>query len=306
MTVAYNPALHRFALVTAAATAFLLMAGALVTSNDAGLAVPDWPLSYGSLMPPMVGGIFWEHGHRIIATTVGLLSIVLAGWLWRRDPRRWLRWLGCGAVGAVILQGVLGGLTVIFLLPKPISVAHASLAQLFFCTVVSIALFTSRWWLEELPSLEDSASPAVRTLALATSAAIFVQLVLGAAFRHGGVGILPHILWAGIVLWMVIEVSRAVRRRFGGVIGLRRPAVFLSAFAGTQIVLGIGTFLAVLQARSFPQPVLVAVVLTVAHVVVGALTLATSVVLTLCCFRLVRPASAAERLGAPVLREGTR
>ena len=306
MSVEYNSAVHRFAVVTAAATAFLLMAGALVTSNDAGLAVPDWPLSYGSLMPPMVGGIFWEHGHRMIATTIGFLTIVLTVWLWRSERRRWLRWLGVGALVAVILQGVLGGLTVIFLLPVPVSIAHACLAQLFFSTVLSIALFTSRWWLEEMPALEDTGSPAVRSLALATTLSIFVQLALGAAFRHKGLSILPHILWAVVVMGMVIVVSRAVRKRFANVAGLRRPALYLSALVGTQILLGIGAYLAVRYARDFPQPILIAVVLTVAHVLVGALTLATSAVLTICSFRLIQPASVAERAGAPVLREGTR
>src|SRR2546426_3568124 len=130
MTTSKKTGLHRFALFTAGCTLLLLVAGALVTSNDAGLSVPDWPLSYGSLTPPMVGGIRYEHSHRLIASFVGLLTIVLAIWLWLREPRPWVRRLGLVALGAVIAQGVLGGLTVWFFLPVPISVAHASLAQL--------------------------------------------------------------------------------------------------------------------------------------------------------------------------------
>ena len=122
----------------------MLIAGALVTSNDAGLSVPDWPLSYGSLLPPMVGGIFYEHGHRMIATLVGTLSIVLAVWLWRVESRRWVRWLGVAALGAVVAQGILGGITVLFFLPPPISAAHATLAQLFFCTVAEHRLIHQR------------------------------------------------------------------------------------------------------------------------------------------------------------------
>src|SRR5713226_5598607 len=158
-------ALHRFAVFTAACTFLLLIAGALVTSNDAGLSVPDWPLSYGSLTPPMVGGIFYEHGHRVIAASVGLLSIVLAAWLWRVETRRWVRWLGVAAVGAVIAQGILGGLTVLFFLPPAVSSAHAALAQLFFCTILSIALFTSVWWQRTRPVASDVGSPRIHSLA---------------------------------------------------------------------------------------------------------------------------------------------
>ena len=127
----YHPWLHRFAVATAGATLLLIVAGALVTSNEAGLAVPDWPLSYGTWMPPMVGGIFYEHGHRMIGASVGLLTIILALWLWRAERRSWLRRLGFIGVAAVVLQGVLGGITVLYLLPWPVSVGHASLAQLF-------------------------------------------------------------------------------------------------------------------------------------------------------------------------------
>src|SRR6202041_3702015 len=141
------------------------MAGALVTSHDAGLAVPDWPLSYGTLFPPMVGGLFYEHGHRMIATVVGILTIVLAILLAKSEPRRWVRNLGWTALGLVIAQGIVGGLTVKYLLPPPISTAHATLAQLFFITTVSITLFTSRWWQSDLTLLEDSASPQLRSLA---------------------------------------------------------------------------------------------------------------------------------------------
>src|SRR5271156_2872914 len=155
---------HRFAFFLSCWLVLLLMAGALVTSNDAGLSVPDWPLSYGSLFPPMVGGIFYEHGHRVIATVVGNL-----GWT---------------ALGLVIAQGILGGLTVKYLLPPPISTAHATLAQLFFVTVVSITLFSSKWWQSDLRQLDDVGSPRLRSLASLTTAAIFVQLILGAGFRH--------------------------------------------------------------------------------------------------------------------------
>lgn len=288
----YHKGLHRYAVVTAAATLFLLLAGALVTSNDAGLAVPDWPLSYGSLMPPMVGGIFYEHGHRMVATFVGLLTIGLAVWLWRREERRWLRRLGWAALAAVILQGLLGGLTVIFLLPTAVSVSHASLAQLFFCTIVAIALFTSRWWQSEVTPVDDPGSPSMHRLAVAMAAVVFIQLVLGAAFRHQGIGILPHILWAVVVLGMTVYIGRVIRKRFPGVAALRRPSVILSALVGAQILLGLLAWWTRLQAAEFPQPPPFMVAATVVHLVVGALTLATSVVLALCVYRVVRPSPA--------------
>ena len=140
----YHPGLHRWSILLAFCTLLLVVAGGLVTSRDAGLSVPDWPLSYGKLMPPMEGGILYEHGHRMIATTVGLFTIVSMVWLFRVEKRRWMRWLGAIALLAVIAQGVLGGLTVIYLLPWWISSSHACLAQLFFSTTVAMAVFTSR------------------------------------------------------------------------------------------------------------------------------------------------------------------
>ena len=148
-----NIALHRFALFTACCTAVLIFVGGLVTSTESGLSVPDWPTTYGWNMfafPPSkwVGGILYEHGHRLIASTVGFLTIVLAAWLGVQEPRRWMKWLGAAALGAVIAQGVLGGLTVLFFLPAPVSTAHAGLAEIFFCMTVAIALFTSPGWIE--------------------------------------------------------------------------------------------------------------------------------------------------------------
>ena len=142
----HNPGLHQYAVFTACCTFLLLIAGALVTSNDAGLSIPDWPLAYGSLTPPMVGGIRYEFTHRVIATCIGFLTIILAAWLWRAEKRPWMRWLGLAALGGVIAQGILGGMTVRMFQPPPVSAAHATLAQLFFSTVVAIAVFTSSWW----------------------------------------------------------------------------------------------------------------------------------------------------------------
>src|SRR4029453_15023562 len=123
----HNVWLHRYTVVVAICTLFLVVAGGLVTSNDAGLSVPDWALSYGKLMPPMEGGIFFEHGHRMVATTVGMLTIVLAIWLWRSEQRRWMRRLGFIALAAVMAQAMLGGAPVLFILPRPVRLTHAFL-----------------------------------------------------------------------------------------------------------------------------------------------------------------------------------
>jgi heme a synthase len=284
-----NRALHGFAAFTLCSTFFLLMAGALVTSNDAGLAVPDWPLSYGSLMPPMVGGIFYEHGHRMLATLVGILTIILAVWIWRREKRTWLRRLGWGALGLIVAQGLLGGLTVKLLLPPPVSMAHATMAQLFFITILSITIFTGAWWQREQPQEPDPGSPQLRTVAVATTGAILLQTVLGAGFRHGEFGIGPHLAGACLVLVMVVWVGRIVRMRFREVKALRKTVIWLHLFFGIQVLLGLAAWSAVLSAKDAPQPLPLYVTLTVAHVLGGALTLAASTVLMLRAYRLTQP-----------------
>ena len=284
----YNSSLHRYAVLTACCTFALLIAGALVTSNDAGLSIPDWPLAYGSLTPPMVGGIRYEFTHRVIATFVGLLTIGLAVWLWRAEKRSWMRWLGLAALGGVIAQGILGGLTVRMYQPPPVSAAHATLAQLFFSTVVAIAVFTSSWWNGPLSETEDSGSPRVRTLAVWTLVAVFLQLILGAAFRHKGFGIIPHLIGAVIVTILIFMTAGALKRRFAGVPALRNCARYLHILIGVQLLLGAGAYWSRLYAARFPQPIGVTVALTVVHTVTGALVLAATLVTTLFSYRMIR------------------
>jgi cytochrome c oxidase assembly protein subunit 15 len=288
---------HRFAVFTACCTFLLLIAGALVTSNDAGLAVPDWPLSYGSLTPPMVGGIFYEHGHRMIAAFVGLLSIVLAAWLWRVEFRPWVRWLALAALGAVIVQGILGGITVLFFLPPAVSTAHATLAQLFFCSVVAIALFTSGWWERSGPVAADLGSPRIHSLGTATAGAVLLQLILGAAFRHKGFGLIPHLVGAVVVTAFIFVLARALRRRFPGIPVLRTASRLLHVLIGFQLLLGGAAWWSRVYATSFPQPIPVMVSLTVIHTVTGALVLAVMVLTTLACHRLVLRSSASLAAG---------
>jgi heme a synthase len=281
----YNAALHRFAKLVAGLTFVLIAAGALVTSNDAGLAVPDWPTSFGSLwrIPRMVGGVKFEHGHRMLAEFIGLLTIVLAIWIWRQDARRWMKWLGVAALGVVIAQGVLGGLTVLFYLPWWISSAHATLAQSFFCIVASIVLFTSQGWLATQPArLSESSSPSLRSLSLLCVAAILIQLVLGAAFRHSGIKLLPHLISAAIVTVLLIWTSSRVLTNHAMPRSVRRPASFLLGLLLLQLCLGLASYLTRVQwGADAAQPQLAMVVSTVSHVIVGALLLATSVVLAI-------------------------
>jgi len=206
--------LHKFAKFVVASTVLLILAGSLVTSHDAGLSVPDWPTTYGWNMftfPPRmwVAKIFYEHGHRLIASSVGFLTIILAAWLWMKDPRRWLHWFGVAALGAVIAQGLLGGLTVLFFLPPAVSTAHAALAEIFFCMTVAIALFTSPGWIHGFENDDDSRvarSQAValplRRLATLTTALIYIQILIGATMRHTGAGLaIPDfpLMFGGVV-----------------------------------------------------------------------------------------------------------
>ncbi len=292
--------LHRYATLVACATFFLIIAGALVTSHDAGLSVPDWPLSFGKWMPPMVGNVFYEHGHRMVAAFVGLLATVLAIWLWLSEPRRWVRRLGLAALLTVILQGVLGGVSVLFFLPLPVSTGHATLAQFFFCLTVSLALVTSPRWQQEAPPIVDSRNPRLPYLCVATTVAIFLQLVLGAVFRHSsrpdappvGIGILPHLVGATVVtLWVGWTVA-TVMRRHSRELDLLHPAMVLGGLLVFQLVLGAGAYFTKMDTRDAPQPMLSMVTLSVAHVAFGALTLASSLVLTLRCYRWRTPARA--------------
>jgi heme a synthase len=187
----HNPWLHRFAIFTSAATLALIGLGGLVTSHGVGMAVPDWPTTYGYnmfLFPPSqwIGGIFYEHTHRLLASFVGLLTTILAVWLWLKEERRWLRWLGVAAFFAVVFQGILGGLRVT-LYKAELGIFHATLAQLFLMLVVLIAIFTSRSW-QDRPAL-PGITPWLRRGFFFAVILILGQLALGAAMRHQHAGL---------------------------------------------------------------------------------------------------------------------
>ena len=297
----YNRALHGFAVCVACATFLLIIAGALVTSNDAGLSVPDWPTSFGSFykIPRMVGGVRFEHTHRMIAEFIGLLTIVIAIWTWRADRRRWMKYLGMGALGTVIAQGVLGGLTVLFFLPPAISTAHAAVAQTFFCIAVCIALFTGRQWVEEVPRVElDISRPSLQTLTLLSIFVLYVQLILGAMFRHHGLSWWPHVANAIVVAFVLSWTAIRALSQYAKIDDVRRPAITLLSLLIAQLCLGFLAFLTrVAWGKDAVQPELPMVVSTVAHVAVGALILATAVVLAIQVWRHV-PVAFEERVAS--------
>ncbi len=295
----YNRGLHRFATFVACATFFLIVAGALVTSNDAGLSVPDWPTTFGSFykMPAMVGGVKYEHGHRMVAEFTGLMTVILAVWTWRVEKRRWLRMLGWAALATVITQGILGGMTVLFYLPAPISSAHAAVAQTFFCIAVAIALFTGRRWIQEQPRTElDQRRPALFTLTLLSIFVLYVQLVLGAMFRHHGLSWWPHVINAGVVAIVLSWTAIRAISVHSQVDAVRRPAVLMLGLMVAQLCLGFLAFITrVMWGRNASQPELPMIISTVVHVAVGALLLATTVILAIQVWRHV-PVAFEERV----------
>jgi heme a synthase len=292
--------LHLYAVLVAVSTAVLIFAGGLVTSTGSGLSVPDWPTTYGWFMfafplDKMVGGIRFEHTHRLIASTVGFLILVLAVWLRLAEPRRWVRQLGYAALGAVITQGILGGITVLWYLPDAVSIAHASLAQLVFCLTISIALTTSPGWKrgysDRGPALDDRI---LQRIAMATTGLVYLQILVGATMRHTDAGLaIPDFPFAfGHVLPPTWDAKIAVHfaHRVGAVIvtvfaiattghvffrhrsrpELWRPSALLLLLIASQITLGA---LTVLSRKHY--------IINSLHVVTGASVLATSLVLTL-------------------------
>ena len=288
---------HRFALLVACATFFLIIAGANVTSHDAGLATSDWPRSNGTFFPKMVGNLFWEHGHRMVATAVGLLTIVLAVYLQLRERRPWVKRLGWIALGGVIAQGLLGGLTVKLNLPLVVSAAHATLAQLFFLITVSLAVFTSRSWVTPDSSVtENGEGVSIRNLCVVALAVILTQLVLGATLRHSATWdqdlptglLLAHVGGAIAVTLVLGATVTIVGLRHRTEKHLTRPALVGAALLFVQLLLGLAAYITRAASPNDPQPLTPMVSVTVAHVACGALVFATTIVLTLRVFRILR------------------
>jgi heme a synthase len=296
--IPYHRGLHAFAVFTACATFALIIAGALVTSNDAGLSIPDWPRSFGSFsVPPWHGGIQYEWSHRAMAGCIVLLTITIAGWTLLAERRRWLKWLGLAALGTVIAQAILGGLTVLLFQPPWVSSAHAAVAQTFFCIAVAIAVFTGRRWVEEQPHAEfDRRRPALFTLTLLSIFVLYVQLILGAMFRHHGMSWWPHVINAGVVAIVLSWTAVRAISVYSQVDAVRRPAIAMLGLMVAQLCLGFLAFITrVMWGRDNTQPELHMVISTVLHVAVGALLLATTVVLAIQVWRHV-PVAFEERV----------
>jgi cytochrome c oxidase assembly protein subunit 15 len=284
--------LHWFAIFLAFLIVILLVAGALVTSNEAGDSVPDWPLSFGRWLihsDNFVANVRFEYSHRFIAGLVGFTTLLLALCMWFAEDRKWMKRLALLAFFGVVAQGAIGGVRVLFPQYKPeIAVPHALIAQSFFGLIVALAVFTSRNWFAKRVLKDDSGSPALRTLTLVKIAAVLIQLVLGAGFRHGAWGVLPHVFGAVVVAALIIWTSSAVLIRHRDSY-LRRPALSALILVFIQAGLGIFAYYARLASKGDPQPLEPMISLTASHVVVGALTLAALIVLTLRCYRVLVP-----------------
>lgn len=271
--------LNRFAIFTACSTLFLLFAGGMVTSTGSGLSVPDWPLSYGMLFPPMVGGVFYEHGHRMIASSVGLLTIILCVWLWRKETRRWVQWTGTFALVAVIAQGILGGITVLYLLPTPISVSHAGLAEIFFCLTVSLALFTSKEWFREPLKIVSDRNKAYRKLTVMTVLVLYIQILLGALMRHTESGLAIPDFPLNFGKLIPPEFTFQITVHFAHRLGAIAATIMI-------VLLAVKTFSQFKGIKNFVVPVVFLLVLLLFQITLGGLTIWTQKAPTVATFHL--------------------
>lgn len=324
-----SPWPHRLAVALVAVTFPLIWVGGLVTTYEAGMAVPDWPTTYGYnlflypwqtwLFGPW--DLFIEHGHRLLGAAAGLATIGLAVALWRFDARPWMRWLGIAAVAAVAAQGLLGGMRVLWD-ERLLARWHACTGPLFFALTVALAVFTSRRWLNSPPAREHPQAAKLRWLAWFTTGLAYVQIVLGARLRHASIDLEPgefadqvvwHLLMAGILAIHVVLLGARIGWHHRDEPALQRPAVLLVGLLGCQLLLGAGTWIVnygwpawfggyafaqgyVVRQASQPQTLV-----TTAHVANGSLILATSLLITLRSLRLYRSSARPVALPAATL-----
>ncbi len=272
-----------FCVLSCLVTVILILFGGLVTSMGAGLAVPDWPTSFGYNMflfpwSKMIGGIFYEHMHRLLGSIVGILTVTTAIIIFMTDKRKWLKYLSLIACALVILQGILGGLRVV-LIEIDLAIVHACVAQLFFALMVSMTLFTSKGWIANQNSSQNDQK--LNLLVLLTVFSIYIQTILGALLRHTGNLLETHFLFAFVVASLVIWVCVRTNRIHYDNKEILRNANFLGIFLCLQILLGLFAFVQkyTILGKSFPY--ITFLISTSLHVVFGALLLASAITLTL-------------------------
>jgi cytochrome c oxidase assembly protein subunit 15 len=284
-----NAWLHRYSVLVLVCTFLLVIAGGLVTSNEAALAIPDWPLSYGKLVPPLEGGIRFEFAHRMLAATVALLTLILAFWIQASEQRLWLRRLGWMAVGAVLAQALLGGAAVKFVDPKPLSIAHACLAQICFGVMVAVVV---GYALACPPEDQHQHWQAKAYPTVLAATAILLQTALGAAVRHNLTSAIPHIVGAGISTALVMWAGLGILIHHMEDTLLRRYATLLLSLTFVQVFLGVAAYMSRIATADDPQPMPMMIGFTVAHVAAGSLTFGAAVALALIVYRDARPANA--------------
>jgi cytochrome c oxidase assembly protein subunit 15 len=280
------------AVATTAATFALILAGGIVTTTGAGLAVPDWPTTFGYDMfsfpwAKMTGGILYEHSHRLIGSLVGLLTLSLAILLWVADRRRWVAWLGAAALAAVVVQGILGGLRVV-LLANHLAFVHGVVAHGFLALVASLALFTSRAWNDQAKSLPTEVAARLRGLCLFATVGIFVQIILGAIVTHTGRRVDAHIGLAVVLSVLVPLLTQRMFVRLEDRPHLTRPASHLRAAWIVQLILGLGSYVARFHGLEVPMAPVLALALPVAHRLAAGWMLIAALLLALQVFRLSR------------------
>ncbi len=297
-----------FSSVTVFVTLVLISWGGFVTSIDAGLAVPDWPATFGSYDPFITGfedpddptARWWhstpvlaEHGHRLLGALVGMMILVLAFWTWWSDHRRWMKVLGFVALVLVTVQGILGGLRVIWL-SLDLAVVHAFTAQIFFSLLIAMTIFTSRSWLEDRFKVSSSVTMShigrTRYLALGTLAALYLQIILGALLRHPGLSVDPlfasiHIVGAFVVTGLVFATFAYVWRYVELAPWLRRATWWMLGLVVLQFALGLGAFAVILYEAPHAMRSVLQVVLASSHVTVGSLLVGSTVAVILYALR---------------------
>jgi cytochrome c oxidase assembly protein subunit 15 len=249
--------LRRFAAAVAVCAFLLVVSGGLVTSNDAALSITDWPLAWGTWIPPLEGGIRFEFGHRALAAVVAVLSMILA--VWSRKPLAW--W----SMAAVLTQAVAGGLLVRFTDPKTLAIVHAGWAELCFGLFVALVVEPRRGQTWKLGPLTAACG-------------LLAQGIVGAAVRHGALGVLPHVAGAAVVTILVMAVGLSALLQQTQHVLLRRSALALLSLTFCQIFLGIGAYMARLATADAPQPMPLRIGFTTAHVALGSLAFGAAVV----------------------------